>query len=117
MSDITTIVDQVGRTVIGVEVKSTKDIITLNNPVIIHVQPNPENGQLQVQSFPYLFMEFIKGDKTKNNWTFYKNAIAVSDVELDDKIIEQYHNINSPATPAKDASGTEEESVIKLFDE
>jgi hypothetical protein len=117
MSDqknITTIVDQVGRTVIGVEVKSTKDNITLNNPVIIHVQPNPQNGQLQVQSFPYLFMEFIKGDKTKNNWTFNKSAIAISDVELDDKIIEQYHNINSPA---KDASGTEEDSVIKLFDE
>ena len=35
MSDITTIVDQVGRTVIGVEVKSTKDVLVLNNPVII----------------------------------------------------------------------------------
>tara|TARA_R110000796_G_scaffold20781_1_gene61617 strand:- start:16301 stop:16645 length:345 start_codon:yes stop_codon:yes gene_type:complete len=114
MSDITTIVDQVGRTVIGVETKSTKDTITLNNPVIIHVQPNTENGQLQVQSFPYLFMEFIKGDKTKNNWTFNKGAIAVSDVELDDKILEQYKNINSPAAAETSA---EEPNIIKLFDE
>ena len=114
MSDITTIVDQVGRTVIGVETKSTKDTITLNNPVIIHVQPNTENGQLQVQSFPYLFMEFIKGDKTKNNWTFNKGAIAVSDVELDDKILEQYKNINSP--PVAETSA-EEPNIIKLFDE
>jgi len=113
MSDITTIVDQVGRTVIGVEVKSTKDVLVLNNPVIIHVQPNQQNGQLQVQSFPYLFMEFIKGDKTKNNWTFNKSAIAVSDVELDDKIIQQYEGINSPGQPEPADGG----DVIKLFDD
>ena len=35
-------------------------------------------------------MEFIKGDTKENNWVFYKSAIAISDVELDDKIILQY---------------------------
>ena len=63
---IKTIVDHIGRTVLGVVEKDTKDTITLFNPVIIHVQPDQQTGQLQVQSFPYIFMEFLK-DKEKNN--------------------------------------------------
>jgi len=113
MSDIKCIVDTIGRTVVGKITEETDDTITLNNPVIIHVQPDQQTGQLQVQSFPYLFMEFIKGDKKKNNWTFYKTAIAISDVELDDRIVQQYENINSP----QPATPQEEPEVIKLFDE
>ena len=106
----------IGRTVVGTTKKEDTKTITLNNPVIIHVQPNPQTGQLQVQSFPYLFMEFIKGeDKSKNNWTFHKSTIAVSDVELDDKILEQYENINKP--PSAIVTPDEEPEVIKLFDE
>ena len=112
MSDIKCIVDTIGRTVVGKVTDENDTTITLNNPVIIHVQPDQQTGQLQVQSFPYLFMEFIKGDKNKNNWVFHKASIAISDVELDDKIIQQYENINSPAPAAQ----TEEPEVIKLFD-
>ena len=119
---IKTIIDHIGRTVVGVAVKEDTKTITLNNPVIIHVQPDPQSGQLQVQSFPYIFMEFLK-DKDKNNWTFTKTAICTSDVELDDRIITQYDNINNPqppiqqtAAPAATDSG-EEPEVIKLFDD
>lgn len=111
MSDIITIVDQIGRTVVGVKKKETQKTLTLHNPVIIHVQPDPQSGQLQVQSFPYLFMEFIKGDKEQNNWTFDKSAIAISDVVLDDKIVTQYNNINTPTPPVQEA----EPEVVKLF--
>ena len=114
--EIKTIVDHIGRTVVGKVSEEDAKTITLNNPVIIHVQPNPQTGQLQVQSFPYLFMEFIKGDdKTQNNWTFYKSTIAVSDVELDGKILEQYDNINSP--PSSIVTPDEDPEVIKLFDD
>ena len=113
---IKTIVDHVGRTVVGKVTKEDTKTITLNNPVIIHVQPNPQTGQLQVQSFPYLFMEFIKGDdKSQNNWTFYKSAVAVSDVDLDDKILDQYENINKP--PSAIVTPDQEPEVIKLFDD
>jgi len=118
---IKTIVDHIGRTVVGVVKKEDTKTITLHNPVIIHVQPNPETGQLQVQSFPYLFMEFIKGDVEKtNNWTFHKATISVSDVELDEKIITQYENINKPQAQAPASSGPgadEDPEVIKLFDD
>lgn len=112
--EIIAIVDQVGRTVVGVETGRNDETLTLNNPVIVHVQPDPQNGQLQVQTFPYLFMEFIKGDRALNNWTFHLANIAVSDVKLTDQITAQYHAINTPAPAAPVAA--EEPEVIKLFD-
>ena len=116
---IKTIIDHIGRTVIGVVVKEDTKTITLNNPVIIHVQPDQQSGQLQVQSFPYIFMEFLK-DKDKNNWTFTKTAICTSDVELDDRIISQYDNINNPQPPIQSSSApgpVKDPEVIKLFDD
>jgi hypothetical protein len=113
-STIRVIVDHIGRTVVGEEVSSTSEHLTLNNPVIIHVQPNPQTGQLQVQSFPYLFMEFIKpASRDKNQWTFNLSQIVVSDVELDDAIVAQYKGVNSPqpAQPQGDAE------VIRLFED
>jgi len=114
-TEIKTIVDHIGRTVLGEVKKETKDSITLFNPVIIHVQPDQQTGQLQVQSFPYIFMEFLK-DKEKNNWTFDKTAISVSDVQLDERIIQQYDNINNP-TPPLTQSGDTSGDVVKLFDD
>ena len=117
---IKTIIDHIGRTVVGTVTKEDTKTITLFNPVIIHVQPDAQSGQLQVQSFPYIFMEFLK-DKDKNNWTFYKTAISTSDVDLDDRIITQYENINNPAPPidpvGHTAAAAEEPEVIKLFDD
>ena len=112
-----TIVDHIGRTVIGTVKKEDTKTITLFNPVIIHVQPDPQSGQLQVQSFPYIFMEFLK-DKEKNSWTFTKTAICTSDVQLDDRIITQYENINNPQPPIQSSPGPDQEpEVIKLFDD
>jgi len=96
MTKIKTIIDHIGRTVIGVEVSESETTLTLNNPVIIHVQPSPQTGQLQVQSFPYVFMEFLTpASREKNYWTFNKSSIVLSEVDLDDKIIAQYNNINT----------------------
>jgi hypothetical protein len=114
MSKITTIIDHIGRTVIGVEVSQTDTTLTLDNPVIIHVQPNPQTGQLQVQSIPYIFMEFLTADSRKaNNWTFTKSSIITTTVELDSKIIAQYNSINTPAPQQPQGSP----EVIKLFED
>ena len=111
--EITAIVDTVGRTVIGIVTDETKTTVTINNPVIVSVQPDPTNGQLQVQTFPYLFMEFIDVDKTQNEWTFTKSAIATSTVKLNAQITNQYHAINNPAAAGVPAD--EEPEVIQLF--
>jgi hypothetical protein len=114
MSNIKVIVDHIGRTVVGELASETEATLTLDNPVIIHVQPNPQTGQLQVQSFPYLFMEFIKPTARDNNkWTFNKQQIVLSTVELDDNIIAQYKGVNTPAV--QQPQGDPE--VIKLFED
>ena len=114
MSKIKTIIDHIGRTVVGEIVEETADTLTLSNPVIIHVTPNPQNGQLQVQSFPYIFMEFLSKDsRDKNHWLFNKKSIVLSEVQLDEKIVMQYNNINT-AAPAQPQA---EPEVIKLFEE
>ena len=112
---IKTIVDHIGRTVLGVLKKEDTKSITLFNPVIVHVQPDPNSGQLQVQSFPYIFMEFLK-DKEKNDWTFNKASISTSNVELDERITQQYENINNPNPPFTQPA-EEEPEVIQLFDD
>ena len=109
-----TIIDQIGRVVIGKKVSETDTQLTLNNPVIVYVNPNQETGQIQVQSFPYIFVEFLdKEHRDKNNWTFTKSSIVISDVVLDSAILNQYNNINSVRTPEPAA----EPQVIKLFED
>lgn len=90
------IIDQIGRNIIGKLVGETDSTLTLHNPVIVFVQPE-QSGQIQVQSFPVFFFEFIdKEFRGQNNWTYNKANIVVSDVVLDARILAQYDKINTP---------------------
>jgi len=91
------IIDHVGRNIIGKLVGETEQTITLNNPVILHCQPQ-QNGQLEVQTFPLFFFEFLdKGFKNQNNWTYTRSNIVESDVVLDERLLSQYEKLNTPA--------------------
>ncbi len=99
----TAIQDHVGRTIIGKVVEDNETTLVLNNPVILHCQPEA-NGSLQVQTFPVFFFEFLdKGARENNNWTYPKSSIVTSDVVLSDAITLQYDKINTPqvAVPSK----------------
>lgn len=110
---IVTIIDHIGRLVVGVYVSETKTELVLNNPVILHIQPNPQSGQIGVQQFPYIFMELIKNkDMASNNWKFAKQNIVTTELELESQIIDKYKVINSPMEKT-----TEEPEVIKLFND
>ena len=90
------IIDHVGRTIIGEFVGETDTTLSIYNPVILHCQPQP-NGQLEVQTFPVLFFEFIdKDNRDKNTWTYQKGNIVTNDVVLTELIIAQYSKINQP---------------------
>lgn len=99
------IIDNIGRNIIGKLVNETDTALTLHNPVIMFVQPD-QSGQIQVQSFPVFFFEFINKEfRGQNNWTYQKANITTSDVVLDDRILTQYEKINTPpvepqATPS-----------------
>lgn len=96
----TVIIDQIGRTILGVETEQTPDRIVLHNPIILHFQPSP-NGQLELQVFPLFFFELLdKDNRDKNSWSFSKVAVTISDVELNPDILSRYNQINTPpSTP------------------
>lgn len=90
------IVDHVGRNVVGVVTEETDTTLTLNNPIMVVIQPQA-NNQLSVNQFPYLFFEFIDKDhRDKNEWTFSKASIAVSNVVPAQSVISAYEQMNTP---------------------
>lgn len=115
MNKITTFIDHIGRTIIGEEVESNDATLTVKNPAIIHVQPT-QQGQLNVQTIPLYFREFVS-DRNKNagtTWKFNKATIVAGlDVENDARLLEQYNKLFSTVA----ATGGDDQKVIKLFDE
>ena len=57
MSDknLVVFVDNIGRTIVGEDVNSDDNAWTIKNPSIVHVQPNPQTGQMTVQLIPFFF--------------------------------------------------------------
>jgi hypothetical protein len=121
MSDTTnliTFIDHIGRTIIG---ESAGDVdsgasFLVKNPAIIHVQPT-QTGQLNVQTIPLYFREFV-GDKSKENGTTWKyhyaNVVFGVDVDNDPRLTDQYSKLfvaPIAATPSSDPQ------VVRLFDE
>lgn len=95
------LIDHVGRNIIGKLASETDTTITIQNPVILHVQPQ-QNGQLEVQTFPVFFFEFIdKDNRGDNAWTYNKSNVVTSNVVLDDRILSQYEKINTPPEEVK----------------
>lgn len=118
MSDIKVIINHVGQTVIGKQVKGDKNYLSLQDPAILHVVPN-QTGQLQVQLIPLFFREFLaSGNKDGATFNFPSDKIVTTDAELDARLVSQYERIVSgaPAAVPQQKSGGES-PVIKLFDD
>jgi hypothetical protein len=115
----TTFIDNAGRSIFGINSSETDQIITVENPVMIHVAQQ-ENGQMAVQLFPLFFAEFVQPNEEesrKNFFTYTKSSVALGNgFDVDPRIAEQYERIVNPTlVPA--GSKEEEAEVIKLFDE
>lgn len=119
MSETTliTFIDHIGRTIIG---ESAGDVdsgasFLVKNPAIIHVQPT-QTGQLNVQTIPLYFREFV-GDKSKENGTTWKyhyaNVVFGVDVDNDPRLTDQYSKLFT----APVAAPTNDPQVVRLFDE
>lgn len=114
-NNLITFIDHIGRTMLGSLESETETHITVKNPAIIHVQPT-QQGQLNVQTIPLFFKEFV-GAKNKAEgtlWSFNKSTIVMGlNVENDTRLIQQYQAVFAP-TPAPTNA---EPRVVKLFDE
>ena len=89
--------DQVGRHVVGVLVEATEHTITVSNPVFLNLDLNPQTGEIGARIYPVLFFELLKKElRNQNNWVFNRSQITESDVVLNDGLIAQYKQINTP---------------------
>lgn len=132
-------VDNVGRIIIGrTDPKGpskTATSLQVKNPAIVNIQMQ-EDGQVSVQLIPYMFREFMTpASQEATTWNFKLDTITFStDVELDDRINEQYRQIfelsdeeraelinKMQAENANQPENTESSSdaveTVKLFDE
>ena len=116
-----TFIDNAGRSIFGSIAAESDTEITVENPVMITVQQQQQNGQMAVQLFPLFFAEFVnpsEGDKRDTNFVYSKSSIAVgTNFSVDPRIIEQYEKIVNPVLVEQPPAQTEEPEVIKLFDE
>lgn len=117
-------VDNVGRNIYGEEVSRQEKTVHVKNPAIINIVPNPTSGQLQVQVLPYFFSEFLKEkDEPKTVWMFaLKNIVEATDIELDEKLVNQYfkmfskNTIITPDREVKPVAASNAAKVVKLFE-
>jgi hypothetical protein len=113
-----TFIDHIGRTVLAEFIGDNGDgTFTVKNPAIIHVQPT-QSGQLNVQTIPLYFREFV-GDKSKaegTSWKYnYASVVVGIDIDNDPRLVEQYNRLFSEQPSIVTPSN--EPSVVKLFDE
>ncbi len=121
-----TFLDPLGRTIIAehVETKDTKTHVAVKNPVIVHIVPVGNNGQMTVQLLPVFFREFL-ADKTEDTvWLYNRATITESEsITFDFKINAQYQqmfsaaNVVVPVADTSTSNGKPSEDVVKLFDE
>lgn len=112
--------DQVGRTILGerIDDKTTDGVLTVKNPAVVHIMPNQQTGQLQLQILPLFFKEFLADKDSGTVWNYVRaNITEAVDVTFDFKLEAQYRQIfsNTPAPAPQQPQGSPE--VIKLFDE
>jgi len=117
-------VDNVGRNIYGELYSREEKFISVKNPAIINIVPNPSSGQLQVQVLPYFFGEFLKNkEEPVTVWKFnIKNIVEAVQLDLDEKLVSQYEKMFSNSkiiTPEKQvvpAAASNAAKVVKLFE-
>ena len=127
-TNITTFLDAVGRTIVGIliEGESTDSILAVQNPVVLHVVPQDASGRMSVQLLPIFFREFL-AEKTADVTFYYKRdgitetSIEAFDFRLQAQYTQMFNKSNIFVPPAggqvAPAVGQAPNSVINLFDE
>ena len=116
--NLTVFLDTIGRTILGALVSEDTNTITVKNPAVVNITPNPTNGQISLQLLPLFFREFLADNTEPTKWVYQKSLITrCQDITLDFKFLAQYSQIFAPiqAQPAEPPKG--DGNVIKLFDE
>lgn len=112
--------DTVGRTILGerLDDKTTDKVLSIKNPAVVHIMPNQQTGQLQLQILPLFFKEFLADKDSGTVWNYNRTNITEAvDVTFDFKLEAQYRQIFAPVAVPAPQQPQGEPAVIKLFDE
>lgn len=111
---IVVFLDGVGRTILGRLSKDEGGILAIQNPALVHIQPNPGNNQLQLQILPLFFREFQEDKTIPTVWNYNKSNITISeDINLSLQFVAQYEQLFQTAPPQPQG----EPKTVKLFDD
>jgi len=114
-NQLVVILDSIGRTIVGKKSAETDTILTLENPSVVIVQPNPSTNQIQLQLLPLFFKEFLSDRNQELVWNFNKGSITQSGpLVLGDQFVAQYENMWRSVVAPPQPDG---EQVIQLFEE
>lgn len=116
--EIIVFLDTIGRTVLGKLHSQDDKKLSVENPALVHIQPNPQTNQLQLQILPLFFKEF-QADKSQSTvWHFNKNSITVTDnIPFSFQFIAQYEQLFAALPPQQEEEPQAKQDVVKLFDE
>lgn len=114
---LTVFLDNIGRTIIGKVVSENEQTLSIENPALVHIQPNVQTQQLQLQILPLFFKEFQAEKDAPTVWNYNKQNITTSnDIQFAFQFAAQYEQIfQAPGAASPQQNKSEE--VIKLFDE
>lgn len=115
MSNTVTFIDNIGRTFLAEEVSRDQTTLKVKNPAVVHVVPNQQTGQLQVQLIP-LFLTELLDPQTKSEgtfWTYNLSQITLGEVKIETRLLAQYTQAFAQI-PVQPDNGP---AVVKLFDE
>ena len=114
--------DTVGRTIIAESLEETATELKVKNPVIVHIVPNQQTGQMALQVFPAFCKEFQADKSEDTTWSYPKNIIATSQpIALDFRLLSQYESMFSniilpPANVVTPTAAGSAPAAIKLFE-
>lgn len=112
--ELTVFLDAIGRTIIGKTINQTETTLTIENPALVHIQPNSQTNQLQLQILPLFFKEFQADKSQPTVWHFNKANITLSDsIPFAFQFAAQYDQLFAPPQPAQQS----EPRVVKLFED
>lgn len=110
------LLDGVSRTIAGVKVSETDDVVVLQNPVVVNAVPTPE-GQMSLQLIPLFFREILLEKNVPINYHYRRANITMTDIDaLEPQIESQYADIfkDFPVAVSSPAEG-ETSNVVELF--
>ena len=109
---LTVFLDNIGRTIIGKLLSKDDTSFVVENPALVHIQPNSQTNQLQLQLLPLFFKEFQADKSAPTIWNYRTSNITVSeDIAFAPQFAAQYEQLFQVAPPAQPTK------VVKLFDD